>query len=313
MLKLPSKRLGVSTKSHNNNLMVLCDWIEASLLISGLTATKATLSDLLLEEHIYADQDLCAVRMEDIWAEITRRQMLLGPAACLSVSGQRIRPIAAWNDCIAYVFCLICSLKPNYQDWTKTFGRSHSVQGALFEQLCESALRHRLTGWSVVRTGWGGTNTSSLPKVVRDLALFLGDDVGNLVKYAPRKGKEAGVDIAFTYPMPDRMAGPRYLAQCASGDDWNLKLKQLDLRKWSKYIDFVVAPQRVLVIPFAITADEYVQHAPSVGVLVERYRLLSLGLAENVWLPKSLAQDIAPWLQPRVTWLQASGLTLDPA
>jgi hypothetical protein len=315
MLKLPTKGLGTSVTQHNNDLMVLCDWVEASLVILGEPVTKAALADLLIEEHIYADESLCDQRVQDVWAEIRRRQTLLKRSAFITPSSNALKPKSTWTDQPAMTFCLVCSLSPRYSDWTKQFGRKFTDQGELFERICEASLRHQLRGWEVRRTGWSTTNANGLAKVVRELAAFVGDDVGNLKKWAPKKGKEAGVDLAWLLPMADGLAGPRYFAQCASGADWKRKRNEPDLETtWSKYIDFVNVPQRVMLTPFALSADEFVRASPPIkGVLVERFRLLATGRPEQSWVAPDLAASLQAWLTPRIQWLSESELSLLPA
>lgn len=313
MLRLPTKRLGVSAKTHNNDLMVLCDWVECSALVTGESISKAALTDLLVEEHIYTNDDLCASRLEDVWAEIDRRHNLLGPSRFIDVGVNLLQASMAWQNSPAATFCLVCSLSPNYTEWTKQFGRAHSPQGELFERICEVSLRLQLPACQVRRTGWSSTKTSGLAKVVKELAEFLGDDAGNLKKWAPKKGKEAGVDLAWFLPMVDDLPGPRYFGQCASGADWRRKRHEPDLATWAKYIDFVNTPQRVMLMPFAVSRDEFVRMSPAInGVLVERYRLLSTGQPEVRWVPGQLERDLVDWLTPRVDWLKSSQLSLTP-
>lgn len=313
MLRLPDKRLGVSAKQHNNDLMVLCDWVEASSLIAGSTISKAALSDLLIEEHIYANEDLCISRLEDVWTEIQRRQRLLAQSSYISVTSNLLSRKIDWREAPAAAFCLICSLGPNFSDWTKKFGRGHTAQGELFERLCEESLRVQLPRFEVRRTGWSSSKTNGLAKVVRELADFFGDDVGNLKKWAPKKGKEAGVDLAWHLPMIDDLPGPRFFGQCASGADWSRKRHEPDLTTWSKYIDFVNVPQRVLLMPFAIERDSFVRLSPAIqGILVDRLRLLSTGQAEAAWISPALAGDLRDWLADRMIWLEDSQLSLQP-
>jgi len=314
MLQLPGKRLGLSVNQHNNDLMVLCDWVEASVLILGTSVSKAALSDLLVEQNLYRDGSFCDERIEDVWAEVRRRQQLLKRSSFIDARGNVLKPKSAWTEHPAMTFCLVCSLSPNFNEWTKAFGMKFSVQGELFERVCEASLRQQLSGWQVRRTGWSTTRTNGLPKVVRELAEFVGDDVGNLKKWVPKKGKEGGVDLAWVWPMPDGLAGPRYFGQCASGADWMRKRHEPDLETtWSKYIDFVNVPQRVMLTPYALSADMFVRASPPVrGILVERYRILSTGKPESVWVSPELSASLQHWLGPRVKWLSESTLSLLP-
>jgi hypothetical protein len=313
MIRLPSKGIGHSATTHNNDLMVISDWVEASSLFRDVAIDKAKLSDLLVEENIYTDEFLCSARLEDIWSEISRRQSLLGRSSYLRVTDQSLYPSTQWDRRTAASLTLVLALSTKYDQWQKKFGKSSKDQGELFEHLCYASARQQLPDWDIIWTGWNSSNTSGLSRVVKQVAALFGDDVGDLAKHAPRKGKEAGVDMAGALTMPDGLPGPRMFAQCASGANWKTKTREPDLVRWGKYIDLITKPQRVIMVPFAVEHFDLIQLSPSVeGFIADRYRILGTSRHREAWVPADLRKRIAAWLAPRIAWLLDSDLSLDP-
>ena len=59
MLTLPITGISRSIAKHNINLSIMCDWIEGSVLFDDEELSQIEIADILIEEQIYDNHDLC--------------------------------------------------------------------------------------------------------------------------------------------------------------------------------------------------------------------------------------------------------------
>lgn len=307
MLPLPRRGVARSVRKHNCRPEVMCDWIEGSVLLGGEELSRTDLLDVLMEQAIYDDEDFCFEALSSWLGEIRTRLSWLGAASPIHSRGQRLEPVGTWKDASAHSFCLMMHLKHLYGGWTGEFGKDYTEQGELFELIAEAAMSEILQGWLVVRTGWTREQARKIGEVVPSLADQLAEATGDLRKWTSAKANEAGVDLVWTRPFPDRRGGyPVYLVQCASGEDWLEKVESPNLGLWTKLIDFRSPPAKAMVTAFALAEPEFTWNCPRVtGLLLDRYRLLAGGRREDEWLSKEVRDRIVAWLEPRVDWLMS--------
>ena len=313
MLRLPNKSIGRSVERHNNHLPVLADWVEASLLLDEPEVSMSSVVDMLVEQQIYDSQDFCSERVADVWAELRRREKC-APCGALRVRDDGfVSSDLTWDQVPASTFCLVLSLLPYYNDVSgsksahEEFGPDYQEQGELFELLTQASLQSQWNNWVVAVTGWSRSETSKLPEVVKRVCDCLGEDPGNLKKWAPEKANEAGLDLVMWRSFPDNRPGPRFFLQAGSGVNWPEKIGTPSLPAWRKFVDFTIDPSPALAIPFALDSSEFAKRTVRVqGLLLDRYRLLSCEEPEAVWMPEPTRDRLVAWLRPRVAWL-ASG------
>ncbi len=308
MIRLPQRGIARSVRRHNSEFAVFCDWVELSALTGASEISRSDAVDHLVEAHIYDDQDFCSERVTSAWSELRRRQLWLGSGSDIQFTSARIATATPWQAMAAHTFCVTVSLAPHYKGWFDKFGADYTAQGALFERLAMEALPHRFSGWVFQSTGWSAQTAVELIAVVPELAAALGEDPGDIQKYATGKAHEAGLDLAWYLPFPDVRGGlPAYLAQCASGANWISKLHTPALPLWNKLIDFTHPPSKALVLPFALDDSVFRNHAVLVeGLIIDRYRLLP-PQPSDAWLSENLARDLIAWLEPRIGWLESPG------
>lgn len=305
MLTIPTKGFGKSVSKHNIRLDVLCDWIEATVLFHDTDTflSQIDIADVLLEEERYVEQEFAMIGMKDAWSELNKRVSWIGTGSVVQLNGKRIQRIHTdWRDNPAYAFCLLLSLAPFY-DWWKE--NNYTNQGELFELITEASLKAQLNDWQVCRTGWSKDNPVTLRNVAMMIVDHLSETLGDIETWDGPYAKELGLDILLYRPFSDNRRGISvYLMQCASGNDWDLKLHTPDLNKWHDIIHFKNTPLKAFATPFTFLDREYTKCVSAVGGLfLERCRLLGASRYNINWLDEELKQRLIEWCEPKVNQL----------
>ena len=305
MLALPDKGIAVSVNEHNSKLDTCCDWIEGSILFSSEELSSTDIIDFLIEEGMYKEQDFASQMVDDAWAEMRRRQVLVGSEFPFSVEHRRIKRLRLWQDVPAHSFCTLLSLATVYDNWGARFGSDYTVQGELFELLTKESLEHQLPGWKIYHTGWCQQTSIKLPDIVDNVINQLGELPGNIEAWANPNANDAGLDLLCYQPFADNRVGiPVYLMQCASGGDWKQKLRTPELELWTKVIQFAAEPKKAFATPFAFLDDAFRKTCSRVnGMLLDRYRLLTAYRYDENWVSAPLSARIIAWAEPRVSEL----------
>lgn len=303
MISLP-RGMKRSIRVHNSHGSSFFDWLEADVLLAEEELSQTDVVDLLVEEQFYTDQNFCSEFVSNAWIQVRTRLSWMGSNSPISFQDRWMSRQVEWQDVPAHTFCLVVSLGPRYDDWS-SFGPDYTEQGLLFEFLTKHAMETRFTGWHFLQTGWSRDNTSKLPDVVDDLASAIGEHRGNVSDYASDDANEAGVDLVWHMPFIDQRGGlPVFLAQCASGANWPIKLSQPNIEDWKKIVDFASGPYKAFSLPYALDDRELRRRSNSIaGLLLDRYRLLVHDAPESEWVSDELRDRLISWLKPRVQWL----------
>jgi hypothetical protein len=307
MLQLPRSAMRKSVEKHNVNPDILCDWIEGNILFDLEEMSRSDVVDVLTENAIYLDQDFASEMVDIVWAEIERRLKLLGDAGYspIQFAPKRVSRTKDWRDSPGYSLCIILSYLQLYPEWASKFGKDFTEQGAIFEELTKEAMIGLLPGWVIHSTGWTKDNPVTLKEVLNDVSNRLDEIQGNVERWVDTTANELGLDLICYRPFPDRRVGkPVFLMQCASGGNWESKLKTPDLDLWGKIIDWASYPKRGFSMPFALSEVEFIRKCRAVdGLLLDRYRLLSVGHDNPNWMSEPLKQRVVAWLEPRINTL----------
>jgi len=315
MLALPKKGLHRSINQHNSDLGLFCDWIEGCILFNEERLSRTDIADVLIEEGLYASEDFANEWLDDVWAELARRQRLLEGGAAMRVDGREVVRVTDWRSIPAYAFCVLAPLLQASRAWFP-IGYSdadlakHSVrQGDLFEQISRESLTS--DGWTAHAAGWSQRHAAKLPDVVRLVADHLGEaEHANWAKNVSPTANDAGLDVVLSRRFPDGRCGfPTILIQCAAGDDWDTKLHTPVLGVWNKLVDFAVPPQKAFAIPHSLDAIKLRQVAVKVGGMVfDRYRLHGgTTCREYGWCSPGLESELKAFLTPLVAGLPTHG------
>lgn len=303
MISLPKDGFRSRNKYVAENVELMCDWLEASVLFKGEAISSTDIVDVLEENAFYKSQDDAWIFVEDLKSAVAARRDVLGEGYPISiVDNQRYEPRGTPQEFSSYAFCLILSLIPHFKAWKAHFGQDYTEQGELFEDLTAESVRLTLVGWEAEKTGWSRSQTVRLPEVVQFCAESLGETVGDIALWVTGDEKEAGLDLLCYRRFPDQRVGyPTYLFQCASGMNWTEKRKTPDLELWTKIIPFASRPKKGFAMPFAITEDEFRRSTNLVdGLLFDRIRLLLPGTNNREWLSDDLSARVVEWCNARL-------------
>ena len=299
-----------SVNAHNIDRPTFLDWLETTSIFTGEDFSRPTLVDYLLDQSWYSDQDFAWEFVQEMWDALQTRLSWLGAYSPISIDDGFVTfrwNGLGWKEVPAHSFCLVVSFGPKYSGWTTRFGTNYNEQGQLFELVTKAAMESRFDKWQFVHTGWGSDHVEKLSDVVESIIDATGERGGNL-EYASDDANDAGVDLVWHLPFADgRGGGPTYLAQCASGGNWQDKLKEPDIDEWAKIVDFAARPHGAFSIPFALTQRELRRNSNRLGnrLLLDRYRLLGQGVSETQWVPQDLRNRLVQWLEPRIEWIMA--------
>jgi len=304
MLGVPGIGIKPFRNGHQTDLNIFCDWLEGSLLFTGYgRLSLSDIKDVLMEEHLYDQQDKASEFLADVWREFDRRKSALGNSYPIQIEDLKLLRLTTWRQSPAYSFCLLLSYAERYGKWAKGFGHDFTEQGLLFEEITAEALKQELDGWKIHSTGWSSAHAAGLETIVEDVRMRLGEEAGKLGKFPKFKvAKDAGLDVVLSRPFSDNRIGfPVYLVQCASGVKWEGKRNEPNLNVWKTFIDFAVIPKKALAIPFTLPDDEFwwsCRHMD--GMLIDRMRLLSGGRRKPNWVSNHVKRRVIDWMVPRV-------------
>lgn len=307
MLRVPSKGFGESVKAHNVDISALTEWIEGSVVFSDIDISQSDVSDILIEESIYRSQDFAGEGIAPAWAELGRRETILGDNCPYKVNKKTIVRTCDWQEVPAFSFCLMLSLQRSFRKaLLKQVPANYGIQGSLFERLTSESLAKR--GWSTHRTGWSKAKSNSIRDKIQNLATHLGESVidDGPKRWTSHHAKDAGLDIVCHIPFNDTWAGrPVFFIQCASGDDWKEKRCSPNISTWEKLIDLCTRPKRGLAMPFALLEDEFRKAAnyDDLVLLLDRHRIASPPIAGKDWISPGLQHDLNIWTNPRAAAL----------
>jgi hypothetical protein len=311
MLAVPKSGVYRSVNKHTSRLDLVTDWVEGAALFQEQTELSAAdVLDILMEEGIYESQTFAWEFIEDVWGELGLRQKLLGAGFPLEVGTTRITRRFEWRDVPGHSFCLALSLALAYPKWAGSFGKDFTEQGELFELLTLEAMKAEFSGWSFHLTGWSRSSSLKISDVAPKVAELLGEQLSDVKRWVAETANEAGLDLLCFRPFPDqRIAIPVLLMQCASGRDWQDKLKTPDIDVWSKLVLFGSRPKAGFATPFALRDDVFIQSTAVInGILLDRYRLLSPARGKPDWVGEPLKTKLISWLSPRIASLLSADL-----
>lgn len=307
MLALPNAGIRKSRHSHNCDLDIFCDWLEACILLAEDELFHNNVIDFLIEQNIYFKQDFCSEYVTTAWRVLRNRLNWLGAGSPIEFQTSRMIRKLEWNQVPAHSFCLILSLSPYYSGWVSHFGHDYTEQGELFELLTLESISEIFTGWQVKITGWSKNQASRLSDVVPELAGNVCESVRELNRWTNEKAHELGLDIYWYKPLNDSRGNiPVYLAQCASGNNWTTKLHTPEMGVWREIIAWRCLPQKAFIMPYSLMEEEFTRRCPQVGgLLLDRYRLIIPASTKQNWVSNPLTAKVNDWLAPRIEWLLA--------
>lgn len=299
MYALPENGISPSVNKHNCSLFSVADWIMASCLFLEEEISKSDVSDILIEDQAYSDQDFCSQFIDNVWINISDF-IDTANISSLVVNGRTITPIQQWKEDSALSYCLTASLRKAYPAWAKKHA-NYLVQGSILEDLTRLALSQHHPNIKFTTTGWSGIrDNGSFSDLVRRICEETRFSEKDLSLWDNGRVKDLGLDVYGYYPGHGNRPSTYFMMfQCASGDNWIDKRSTPNLEIWADILKTYTSPIRGMAIPFLIEETEFSQSLIVIkGPLLERKMLLS-DINQGM-LPAELIVQINNWVTERI-------------
>ena len=314
MLLPPSKGFAHSVKVHAVQIDSLAEWVEGCITFVDERVSESDITDILIEENLYQDQDFAKERIGDAFLELRRRAHCLGDVCPFAIEGIHIKRLIEWQETPSYAFCLMLALQVAYRDqFVQLFGHNYAQQGILFERLTTEALSQ--LGWRPHTPAWSKAAATSIRDKIEALALHLGERnrADAVDRWSSDDAKDAGLDVVCDIPFTDGWPGrPLFYVQCASGEGWKDKRASPNLALWEKFLDLATQPRRGISMPFALLADDFRKEAnyDKLSLLLDRHRICTpkQGLKGD-WPSAGLTKDLNQWTDSKLPALSAATAT----
>ncbi len=260
MLKLPD---------DSTSAIRLADWLELTAMLSGdgdssigdlerslrRAASDETDTDNAIELRIMAAHE-----------EIEQRLRAAGKAYPFDIDYGTVQVKTNWEDFPAYVFCLCLSY----------FGSPIQEPRKLFEQVARAAAKEYLQG-DAIDFGFPRSNfPRSFSDAVSELCIRIGEG-GGYNSLPSQSHKDDKLDIVAWKEFPDSRSSKLLLfGQCASGVDWEGKLRELSpeafCKNWMR--EALISPLiSSIFIPHRIERDRWNWVARNAGIVFDRCRI----------------------------------------
>ncbi|MPQ84555.1 hypothetical protein F0170_11480 [Pseudomonas sp. MAFF 730085] len=305
MLVLPDKGIASSVKVHNCDVLAIADWLLGSSLFCEEDVSRSDVSDILIENQVYSNQDFCQEFLTSVWGVL---ESFVGAinSPVVTVDSRAIRFEANWKEDRAFAYCLAASLRVFYEGWSKNHCGDYLAQGFILEELTKLSLAKHHPNIRFKSTGWSGVTTN---QKFADLVSQICQDANfaeqNLDLWDTGNVKDLGLDVYGYFPGQGRRpSAPFMMFQCASGANWKGKRTTPDLQVWKHVMNIYSMPIRGMAVPFLIDEMEFSRSLVLIGgPLVDRPLLLS-GLSGNADLPQDLQDMIDGWVDVKVSKLE---------
>lgn len=222
-----------------------------------------------------------------IRSEIERRISRLGDAYPFRLSKTTDRLEYVPSETLAYELCTAICLAPSL-----TSG-SHATLPRQFEILaCSAAVTYFGFGATAVRTGWPrGIDSPHEQRRFKNLVSALRQLTKNVLCewiWQPIEGrpedpnpqdvKDCGVDLVAWKDWLDQRTGRLFLlGQCACGNDWTQKYRDLSLKRLYEWVrELPVHPVRALFTPHHVPDGELPGASREAGLIFDRARFTLL-------------------------------------
>jgi hypothetical protein len=256
----------------------LADWLElTAILSSDGNASRGDLERTLRRASLSEMRDDLAVEQKllEVFEEIEQRWKAAASAYPFEVDYGTLQTKSTWHQFPAYAFCLCLSY----------FGSPTLQPRKLFELVSGAAAKAFVYGNAVDFGSPRHVLSAAFPDAVSQLCALIGE--GDRYAGLPTLGqKDAKLDLVAWRDFPDRNPSKLLmLGQCASGSDWEGKIRELNPRaffaNWTR--ETPASPLiSSLFIPHRIERKKWKSIARnSDGIVFDRCRIAYLAHGAN--------------------------------
>ena len=244
----------------------VADWVELELSLGEPLLSKSKLGSLLRDASGIEPSEAFT---SDIWRQLRRRGELYAAPFFEMQSDLLRRRDDVVDGRLEYDACLLFSL----------YGaaRQYGSNPKLFERMCAEAIGQHLNGPFFI-FGWPVLPSieAAIGERIKQVSELLRE---RFVEAPPVRYKDRGVDIITWKPFaePDhasRRSGQLIvLAQCAAGQDWRKKTRELPVASWTQYIHWATDPIPAFAVPVVIVDEVWHEVSREVeGLVFDRVR-----------------------------------------
>ena len=265
---------GLSSPRNLQDVLDVADWWELiAILAADGNASDGDLSSMLdTEDSDLGDEgveELC----NDVFEEVEMRRKGADKSYPFDFDGHVLQLQGHWQEHAAYVFCLCLTYIP-YPDRN----RDRSFPERLFERLATAAAKHFLEGEAVRFAAPRDKRdfSSNFRAAVTQLCKMIGEG-GSCRSDVLVRRQDDGVDVVAWRDFPDGAAGKLLLfGNCASGDNWKLKLAELQPHSFRDTWMTGPNPSPVVksfFLPHRVDTSEWQSYTSSAGIIFDRCRI----------------------------------------
>lgn len=274
------------------NVSTQADWFELSCLFSADAGISYSELSEYLEQNGLDDPE---VIVEDTMQELTWRETMLGDEYPFTIHDDNILK-RDWKENLAYTYQLLLSTHKLFHSTSiNTRSRTWKDAAKLFERFVTVAMKNYLG--SSFNIGWprkGGVPRNFLRSL--EFASRVIKERPGPFEWRPHWTGDQGVDVIAWGRLDNRTGKVISLINCAAGDDWNEKLHEVVVDRWTNYIDFKIDPLRGMAFPF-ICRDSWYRSMSVGGILYDRLRLTYLFEKNKT---SYLRRNLTKWSQTQI-------------
>ncbi|HQW98747.1 MAG TPA: hypothetical protein PLV08_03125 [Flavobacteriales bacterium] len=274
-----------------NDESTVADWVELYVAVNDEPASRDMISSAVEDSSMSEPTEEFISGVVDV---LRTRQTLYGKNAPYEVRDSVIYSTLSWTGYPEYMACLIFALEGN----PNSDVLSSAEAGKLFERLCIDPVENYFGGSALL---YGFPTTVELNDVVRRT---LGE---RFIYDPPSTRKDRNLDMVVWKPFEDdRSCQLVALIQCAAGSNWKLKLKELNLEAWCKYVHWAARPIKGFTIPAIIeNEDDMHEHGTDAGIIFDRARLYRHGYGPGRPVKDvTIRTDLLDWCTARLSEMQ---------
>jgi len=280
-------KYGINTPNVES---VVADWVELYIAVKSEPASRDMISSAVESSMLAEPTEEFISGVVDL---LRSRQVLYGKSAPYEVRDSIIYSTLSWTGYPEYMACLIFALEGNPNSTVL----SSAEAGKLFERICIEPVENYFGGTALL---YGFPTTIELNEVVKKT-------IGERFIYNPPSNrKDRNLDMVVWKPFEDNRSSQLVaLIQCAAGHNWKLKLKELNVDAWCKYVHWATRPLKGFTIPVIIENEEDMhEHGTDAGIMFDRARLYRHGYAPGkAAKDASIRIELVNWCTARLTEL----------
>ena len=265
--------------THPEEVRKVAAWAQLQAIASGRKISKTTATSFVGEAR---SSEVGENFINSVWGELSVEQRLHRHPP-YEIAGQLLTPLLAFKDDPIYVACLFWAL---YGDPDKV-----DESSLLFERIACHAFAAYLDGQAIIlRCGPDGRKLKGAKEKIE----LVSQRIGERLIETPSAYNDRGTDIVAWKPFHDERTGKLVLlAQCAAGDNWRGKSREVVLDAWRQYIHWTCKPIAGFAAPVFISKGRWHDIGLESGLVLDRPRLHNL--LHRHPIPAELTADAQRW------------------